>query len=208
METTKRNVTDTFAKRLKQLREEQGFSQAQLGEKIGISRGSVSYYENKSRIPDIEILEKLATFFNVSSDWLLGLTNIRTTDTTIQDINSILGLSEAAINTLLKIKEEEFLYPIFISEILECEDLLILLGQYFIANPVSGCLIIDNVGNVKLKKYNEKLGRYDVEKISIPEMYEQLMISKIIKTLKKIRYGEYKKDGNNGQHHEKDNENR
>ena len=67
------DVKRRFATRLKQLREEKGLSQAQLGEKIGVSRGSISFYENESRIPDIEVLEKISLFFEVPSDYLLGL---------------------------------------------------------------------------------------------------------------------------------------
>lgn len=66
-------VTQKFSDRLRNIREEKGLSQAQLGEKIGVSRGAISYYENQSRVPDIRTLKKLATFFNVSTDWLLGL---------------------------------------------------------------------------------------------------------------------------------------
>ncbi len=65
-------VTESFGKRLKFLRETVGLNQAELGEKLGISRGAVSYYENFSRTPDIEILELVKNFFDVPYDFLLG----------------------------------------------------------------------------------------------------------------------------------------
>lgn len=61
-----------FALRLKHLREKHGLSQAELADKIGISRGSISFYENNSRVPDIDVLGLLCDFFSVSSDYLLG----------------------------------------------------------------------------------------------------------------------------------------
>lgn len=61
-----------FALRLKFLREKHGFSQAELADKIGVSRGSISFYENNSRVPDIDVLGSLCDFFSVSSDYLLG----------------------------------------------------------------------------------------------------------------------------------------
>ena len=42
------NVTQIFAKRLRGLRESVGLSQGELAEKLGVSRGSISYYENQS----------------------------------------------------------------------------------------------------------------------------------------------------------------
>jgi len=60
-------------KRLKELRAEKGLSQAQLGKEIGIAQTTISQYELKSREPDIETIKKLCKFFNVSSDFLLGI---------------------------------------------------------------------------------------------------------------------------------------
>ena len=71
-------VKEIFPRRLKALREEKGLSQAELATKIGISRGSISFYENGSRIPDIEILAKLQAYFCVDYDFLLGKSNFKT----------------------------------------------------------------------------------------------------------------------------------
>lgn len=61
-----------FASRLKGLREEKGVSQQELAAALDISRGAISYYENMSRTPDIETLEKVSNYFGVSFDFLLG----------------------------------------------------------------------------------------------------------------------------------------
>ena len=67
------SVIEKFSERLRLLRESKGLNQSQLAEKLGVSRGSISYYENKDRIPGIEFLDKTSKFFNVSYDFLLGV---------------------------------------------------------------------------------------------------------------------------------------
>lgn len=66
------NIMDQFSKRLKALRESVGLNQSQLAEKLGVSRGSISYYENGDRVPDIEFFYRVSKFFNVSLDFLIG----------------------------------------------------------------------------------------------------------------------------------------
>lgn len=62
-----------FAERLKDLRTEQGLSVWQLGEAIGVSHAAISRWENEMRIPNIEALVKIAKYFKVSADYLVGL---------------------------------------------------------------------------------------------------------------------------------------
>lgn len=66
-----------FASRLKSLREASGLSQADLAEKLGVSRGSISNYENCTRIPGITFLCRASDFFSVGTSYLLGKTTKR-----------------------------------------------------------------------------------------------------------------------------------
>ena len=62
-----------FAERLKELREDRNLSPKQLGDKIGVSDVAIYRWESKQRTPNIDSLILLAQFFNVSTDYLLGL---------------------------------------------------------------------------------------------------------------------------------------
>jgi len=69
-----------FGSKLKQLRIDKGLSQPQLAERIGISKGMISAYENTSRYPSNDILIKIARVFRVSTDYLLGVERNKTID--------------------------------------------------------------------------------------------------------------------------------
>jgi len=55
------------------LRISRRISQVELAKHLGVSKQSVSNWENDNIQPSIEMLVKLAKFFSVSSDYLLGL---------------------------------------------------------------------------------------------------------------------------------------
>ncbi|MEE1086660.1 MAG: helix-turn-helix transcriptional regulator [Schaedlerella sp.] len=61
-----------FAAILKILRTKNSLSQAELAAKLGISKSSVSMYEQGKREPDFHILGKIADFFQVDTDYLMG----------------------------------------------------------------------------------------------------------------------------------------
>jgi len=61
-----------FESRLRSLREKKGYSQIQLSKELSISNVTLSQYENGIRKPDIDTLSKLASYFGVTTDYLLG----------------------------------------------------------------------------------------------------------------------------------------
>lgn len=69
--------------RLKQLRKEKKLTQTELGNKINVTKVSISGYESGNRSPDTDTLQRLADFFEVSTDYLLGRTD--TTALTAQE---------------------------------------------------------------------------------------------------------------------------
>lgn len=66
-----------FGRKLKELRLEKNINQSDLGRIIGISPSTVGMYEREQRFPDKDILLKIADYFEVTVDYLLGRTDER-----------------------------------------------------------------------------------------------------------------------------------
>ena len=66
---------------IKSLRALRGINQEELGKRIGVSKQSVSNWENENILPSIEMLVRIADFFGVTTDFLLGCSEHRTLDT-------------------------------------------------------------------------------------------------------------------------------
>lgn len=103
----------TLSRRLRELREETGLSQALLAEELGVSRGSISYYENGDRTPDVDFLSKAKAYFGVDYEYLLGESSIRNH----RDRTSI----EASIEHLPEGKRNSIFH--FIRQLIQCAEL-------------------------------------------------------------------------------------
>lgn len=79
--------------RLKYLREENGKTQSEVAKYLKMSTQAYSFIENGDRRLSATILEKLAEYYNVSTDYILGRTIARTTGT------DVLGLTEVGFNS-------------------------------------------------------------------------------------------------------------
>jgi len=64
----------TCGQRISELRESQKLTQGELSSRLGITRASLSHYETGRRVPDYETIKKIADFFRVSVDYLIGRT--------------------------------------------------------------------------------------------------------------------------------------
>lgn len=70
MDKEKTNII--FSTKLRNLREHQEFSQKQAAERLNIAPATYSRYERGVREPDFNTLKRIANFFHVSIDYLLG----------------------------------------------------------------------------------------------------------------------------------------
>ncbi|MCT4938883.1 helix-turn-helix domain-containing protein [Pseudomonas aeruginosa] len=61
----------SFTERFLQLRKQHGLTQQQMAETVGIHITQVKRYESGEAQPSLEILKKVATAFNVTTDWLV-----------------------------------------------------------------------------------------------------------------------------------------
>ena len=63
--------------RIQELRGALGWSQVELAKRLGVAKQTVSNWENENIQPSIEMLIRLAKLFGVTTDYLLGLENIK-----------------------------------------------------------------------------------------------------------------------------------
>lgn len=89
-----------FSERLTKLRQKKELTQQQLGEILQIPRVSITRYETAERTPTVDHLVQFAQFFNVPSDYLLGLSDIESYNTDVQTIFRYTGLTANAIERL------------------------------------------------------------------------------------------------------------
>lgn len=107
------------SRRLKELRQEKHISHQALADTIGVSKQVVINYEvaanNGGVVTNspsdktlsvagmkIETLYKLAEYYNVSVDYLLGRTDVKTPDTELKTVCEVTNLSESAVNKIIK----------------------------------------------------------------------------------------------------------
>lgn len=69
----------TLGSRIKELRLERKMTGDELGRVLGISKSTISLYEHDKSTPDDAIKKKICSYFDVSFDWLMGITTSRTT---------------------------------------------------------------------------------------------------------------------------------
>lgn len=69
-----------FNQRIRELRVSQNMSQVELARRLGVTKQSVSNWENDNIMPSIELLIRIARVFGVSTDYLLGMTDTETLD--------------------------------------------------------------------------------------------------------------------------------
>lgn len=67
----------TFGNRLKQLREEKGLTQFELAQMINVGRPTIAGYETRSKEPDFEKIIWFCKYFNVSADYILGISDTK-----------------------------------------------------------------------------------------------------------------------------------
>lgn len=63
--------------RIKQLREKRGLIQEILAAELGITQQMISKYERDVTFIKVDILKKIAVYFNVTTDYLLGLSEVK-----------------------------------------------------------------------------------------------------------------------------------
>ena len=76
---SKSSILD-FGKRMAQLRKTKGFTQTELGSKVGVSKRVIAYYEGETDYPPAHLLIPIAKALKISLDELLGLKKSEVSD--------------------------------------------------------------------------------------------------------------------------------
>ncbi|WP_129721393.1 helix-turn-helix domain-containing protein [Xylanivirga thermophila] len=96
-----------FPYRLKQLRENAGLTQDELAKKLNLTQSTIAYYESGRKMPTLENAIIIAKLFDISFDYLLGLSNDRKTIKQSKEITSTTDkLSEEKHNLSPENQEE------------------------------------------------------------------------------------------------------
>lgn len=84
-----------FGNKLKTLRLKENLTQAQLAQRLGLTKSVISAYETGLRLPSYDILIHIARIFHVTTDYLLGLEHKQEID--------LSGLSQEEVDALLQL---------------------------------------------------------------------------------------------------------
>ena len=100
MKDTKNVIGD----RIGSLLSEKNKRQKELAEYLGVTANTVSYYVTGTRVPNIDQIIKIAQFFDVSTDYLLGISHAASRDVTLKGVCEYTGLNDKAIEELHSLK--------------------------------------------------------------------------------------------------------
>ncbi len=88
----------TFGENLKKMRTIRNMTQQEFGEKVGLSKAVVSKYENGMGYPTYDMLIRIAQYFGVTTDYMLGVSSGKTVD--------ISKLTDSQVDTIYQLISE------------------------------------------------------------------------------------------------------
>ena len=196
---SKNTCVEVFGKRLKELRKANGYTIEQFADMVGISKSTLGYYENDKRMPDIEILVRIADTLNVNADYLIGRTNTTAQKGKMKTVCEFTGLSDCAVEYLSDlVKNKDYAKLSIINHLFHelCEDYDFYNGE-------------DEVSSVlgSLFRYFEKFSKWenawedfvdlgDEERNQVlAAAYKQYMLNRVTEAMKSSleAYREYNK---------------
>ena len=182
-----------FQERFELLRKERNLSNTDFAAFLGMSRQTVGFYLNGNRIPDALTLIRIAEKCGVSSDYLLGLTDIRTPNIEIKSIAEQTGLSEELVAYILDIKDVSFgkngEYSRFLSELFasyRAETSLMLYGLFKYKSALQATCLLDQLSD---EFWKEELKKRDLpeDADSDDDLIYDTVSARLIEESKKIQ---------------------
>ena len=97
-----------FARRICECLDDKGLNQSDLVRGTKIGKASINAYVKVEQTPNIQQLVKIAKFFNVSTDYMLGLTDFKNPKEDYKTVNKITGLDDEVISILNECNKSGF----------------------------------------------------------------------------------------------------
>ncbi len=148
-----------FASNLSQLRREKGITQKIAADELGISQALLSHYEKGIRECNLEFVRKAAGYYGVTTDFLLGLTDSKQTNSDVFDFDEITTDHQAKTKTLVRAfmyllehtdnDADEIFFTDFFS--LAIEKYMALLDDNISLSTLCDTIIPDNTGTSKIE---------------------------------------------------------
>jgi transcriptional regulator with XRE-family HTH domain len=95
-----KTCSEIFSERLAELRQQHNETSRDLARALDVSFSAISNYQLGKRTPDIVFLQKVARHYSVSADYLLGLSDVKSTEQDMKIACEVTGLSEEAIKNI------------------------------------------------------------------------------------------------------------
>ncbi|MGM9936558.1 MAG: helix-turn-helix domain-containing protein [Candidatus Ornithomonoglobus sp.] len=139
--------------RIKELREEKGISQSALAKDLSVKQQTVAQWEKGERALKAESIVLLAKYFNVTADYILGISEYKQSQAA--NIGATTGLTENAINALKSLKSHSAVLSYCLSKFIEQRELfgvLLSIDSYIwhkLSNAVYENLILKEFVNQK-----------------------------------------------------------
>lgn len=186
-----------FSYRLQDLIDKRKINQRTLAEELGLSTATVNAYlkpkksTNEYTAPRADVLEMLAKFFNVSTDYLLGLSDTKSSNTKIVDICKMTGLTEEAVSALIRLKKMG--RGLLISDFINDPKLSEALYRTQQAVDIYGIVPRDHYavlsyGQIEMLTKGQDIEFKEMAGMNIVEMYIAIATDKISEVIKKIVY--------------------
>ena len=94
-------------KRIDYIRRKKGLSQKELGKAVGVEDKTIKRYENNKTNISLDMIKKIAVALDVTTDYLLGVSDIESFDKNMEIVHKTTGLSNNAIKVLMELYEQD-----------------------------------------------------------------------------------------------------
>ncbi len=152
-------------------------SRNSVADEIGINPQTLERYEKNKRLPDIEITSKIADYYDVSVDWLLGTDKKQLSERElITEISSYLGLNKTTVELLHALKEKEIDVLHLLSELICNNDSLDIIRTILILKNESERMrqsVTNFIENGSLLSFSDK--DLDVSRYAIHRILERIL---------------------------------